>query len=308
MAELITTLGVLGLDDLGAGIILPHEHVFVDMRGADHPDQGVADPDLVVALMAPELARARLAGVAAIVVCTPVGVGRRADIELAVSRAGGVPLVVPTGLYREPWIPVWARAASEGELRDWMIQELQSEVGHTGVQAAWIKLSAGDDGLTAIEAKALRAAAAAGIATNAVIGSHTIRGRVALDQLDTIERAGYDPGRFIWIHAQNEPDPALHTKIARRGAWIEYDAIGSSPEADASYIEHIHRMLDAGFGDQVLLSHDRGWYDPVKPGGGTPRPFTYLTEVFLPKLRASGIETRVVDLLTRLNPFRAFAR
>ena len=43
-------------------------------------------------------------------------------------------------------------------------------------------------------------------------------------------------------------------------------------------------MLDAGFGDQIMLSMDRGWYDPAQPGGGTPRPFTYLSEVFLPKL------------------------
>lgn len=308
MAELITTLGMLEFGDLGAGIVLPHEHVFVDMRGANHPDQGRADPDAVVALMAPELVRARLAGVAAIVVCTPVGVGRRADIELAVSQTGGLPLVVPTGLYREPWIPAWVHAATEGDLRDWMVDELQNEIGHTGVRAAWIKLSGGDDGLTACEAKALRAAAAAGAATGAVIGSHTIRGRVALDQIDIIERAGYDPARFIWIHAQNEPDLELHTTIARRGAWVEYDAIGSPPEADTSYIEHVHRMLDAGFADQVLLSHDRGWYDPVNPGGGVPRPFTYITEQFLPKLLASGVEASVIGQLTRANPFRAFAR
>jgi phosphotriesterase-related protein len=278
------------------------------MRGANHPEQGDADLDAVVALMAPELVRAREAGVAAIVVCTPVGVGRRADIELAVSRAGGLPLVVPTGVYREPWIPAWVFAASEGELRDWMVGELLDEIGNTGVRAAWIKLSAGDDGLTATEAKVLRAAAAAGAATGAAIGSHTVRGRVALDQLEIIERAGYDPGRFIWIHAQNEPDLALHATIARRGAWIEYDAIGSSPGTDEAYLAHVHRMLDDGFGDQVLLSHDRGWYDPAKPGGGQPRPFTYIADTFLPKLRDSGVAAPVIETLTRANPFGAFAR
>ena len=58
-----------------------------------------------------------------------------------------------------------------------MLGELQGEIEGSGVQAGWIKLSAGDDGLTACETKILRAAAAAGAATNAVIGSHTIRGR-----------------------------------------------------------------------------------------------------------------------------------
>jgi phosphotriesterase-related protein len=37
-----------------------------------------------------------------------------------------------------------------------------------------------------------RAAAAAGRETNAVIGSHTIRGWVVREQLDIIEAMGYD--------------------------------------------------------------------------------------------------------------------
>jgi phosphotriesterase-related protein len=67
-------------------------------------------------------------------------------------------------------------------------------------------------------------------------------------------------------------------------------------------------MLDAGYGDRVLLSHDRGWYDPAKPKGGVPRPFTYISETFLPKLAASGVDAATIDQLTRDNPFRAFAR
>ena len=55
-------------------------------------------------------------GVTAIVECSTVGVGRRADIERAVSQATHLPLVIPTGIYREPWIPDWAHKASEAEL------------------------------------------------------------------------------------------------------------------------------------------------------------------------------------------------
>ena len=101
----------------------------------------------------------------------------------------------------------WARRASEDELADWMQAEL--EAGHwadRGAGAWFIKLSAGDDGLTALETKILRAAARAGIASGAAIASHTIRGRVAADQLDVLEAAGYPLERFIWVHAQNESD------------------------------------------------------------------------------------------------------
>lgn len=306
MARVITTLGPKSADELG--MILSHEHVFVDLRTWDQPGYAQADPADVIRLIAPEIARAQAAGVTALVECSTVGVGRRADILKAVSEATDFPLVVPTGIYREPWIPDWAHAAGEGELREWMAGELSGEIEGSGVQAGWIKLSAGDDGLTECETKVLRAAAAAGVTTNAVIGSHTIRGRVVREQLDIVEKVGYAPERFIWIHTQAEPDFDLHLEMARRGAWLEYDAIGGEEFDDGFYLDRILRVLDAGLGHRLLLSHDRGWYDPAQPGGGTPQPFTYISEQFLPKLRASGVDEATIRQLTCANPFRAFAR
>lgn len=307
MPHLITTLGPKAAGDLG--MILPHEHVFVDLRRWNEPGYAQADPADVIRLVAPEIERARAAGVTAIVECSTGGVGRRADIDRAVSEATGFPIVVPTGFYREPWIPDWVHAASEDELYEFMLGELTGEIEASGVQAGWVKLSAGDDGITETETKVLRAAARAAAQTPApgpIIGSHTIKGRVARDQLDIIEKAGYTPARFIWIHTQAEPDFALHLEMARRGCWIEYDNIGW--EDDAPHIERIQRVLDAGLGDHLLLSHDRGWYDPAQPGGGVPKPYTYISETFLPKLRAAGIDDATIRRLTVENPFRAFAR
>lgn len=306
MPRLISTLGPKRADELGA--ILPHEHVFVDLRTWDEPGYAEADPPAVVALMAPEIERARAAGITAIVECSTVGVGRRADIDKAVSDATGFPIVVPTGVYREPWVPEWVHEASEEALHDWMLGELEGEIESSGVRAGWIKLSAGDEGLTATETKILRAAARAARATNAVIGSHTIKGRVVRDQLDIIEAAGGAPDRFIWIHTQAEPDFDLHLDVARRGAWIEYDAIGSDDLDDAYFVDRVQRVLDADLAGHLLLSQDRGMYDPAQPGGGTPKPYTYLIEEFLPRLRAAGIDEAHIDRLTRTNPFEAFAR
>jgi phosphotriesterase-related protein len=305
MAELITTLGPKRAEDLG--MILPHEHVFVDLRTWNNPGYAEANAADVIRLMAPEIEAIKARGITALVECSTVGVGRRADLDRAVSLATGFPIVVPTGVYREPWVPPFARQASEDELADWMIGELTGEIESSGVRAGWIKISAGDDGITPVEAKILRAAARAGKATNAVIGSHTIKGRVVLEQLDIVEGAGYTAERFISIHTQAEADFAMHLAVARRGAWIEYDGIGGWGE-DETYVEHIRRVLDAGLGGQLLLSHDRGWYDPALPRGGRPKPYTYLSDVFLPKLRASGVDAATIATLTRDNPFRAFAR
>lgn len=307
MAKIITTLGPKSASELG--MILPHEHIFVDLRTWNQPGYAQAETDAVIRLMVPEIEKARSAGITAIVECSTVGVGRRADIERAVSEVAGFPLIVPTGVYREPWVPAWVHAASEAELVEWMLRELQDEIEQSGVQAGWIKLSAGDDGLTACETKILRAAVAAAKETNAVIGSHTIRGWVVRDQLDIIESMGHSSERFVWIHTQAEPDFDLHLEIGRRGAWLEYDAIGHVDVAsDVHYLQLIQRVLEADLGDQLLLSHDRGWYDPAQPGGGVPKPFTYLSDTFLPKLCAAGVDEETIQQLTRSNPYRAFAR
>jgi phosphotriesterase-related protein len=307
LPHLITTLGPKSASDLK--LILPHEHIFVDLRTWDTPGYAQADTRDVIRLMAPEIDKARQAGVTAIVECSTVGVGRRADIEHAVSDATHFPLVIPTGIYREPWVPAWVHAASQAKLTAWMMSELQGEIEGSGMQAGWIKLSAGDDGLSGTEIKILRAAAEAGRQTNAVIGSHTIRGRVVHRQLDIIEEMGYAASRFIWIHTQAEPDFELHLEMARRGVWLEYDSIGN-PEwvSEETILQNILRLLQAGFSSQLLLSHDRGWYDPALPGGGVPKPFTYLSAQFLPRLRASGVDEATILKLTHDNPFRAFAR
>ena len=82
-------------------------------------------------------------GVTALVECSTGGVGLRVDLDLAVSQATGLPIVVPTGNYREPWIPDWVRDASEDELEQWMLGHLTQGVGDTGVIAAWIKKRTG---------------------------------------------------------------------------------------------------------------------------------------------------------------------
>jgi phosphotriesterase-related protein len=304
MKQLFTTLGPRSKAELG--MILPHEHVFVDLRTPDQPGYAQADTAVVVALMAPQIEAIKAQGVTALVECSTGGVGLRVDIDLAVSQATGFPIVVPTGNYREPWIPDWVRTASQAELEDVMVRDLESGVGDTGVRAAWIKISAGDDGITPIEERILRAAARAGKATGAVIGSHTIKGRVVMDQLDIIEAEGYTASRFISIHTQAEPDFEMHKAVAARGAWIEYDNIGWVPDEET--VPRILRALEAGLGRQLLLSHDMGWFDPAKPGGGEPKPYTQLVGSILPMLRAAGVHEAMIARLTEVNPFEAFAR
>ncbi|MBC7960536.1 MAG: esterase, partial [Vallitaleaceae bacterium] len=239
MKKLVTTLGNKSIDQVG--LILPHEHVFVDLRTCDQEGYGQAETSDVVQIMTPYLQDAKRAGIDLIIDCGPIGVGRRVDILKAVSIAAKYPLVVPTGVYREPWIPGWVHEADEAFLERWMTKELNEGIEGTCIKAGFVKVSASDDGMTACEAKILRAACSSAKTVEALIGSHTVAGKVVCNQLDLIEKAGYRTNRFLWIHTHIEPDFELHLEMAKRGAWIEYDNIGWG--TDEFYMELILKIL-----------------------------------------------------------------
>jgi phosphotriesterase-related protein len=70
-------------------------------------------------------------------------------------------------------------------------------------------------------------------------------------------------------------------------------------------------LVDAGLAENILLSHDAGWYQPGRPGGvpenGALRGYTALMTNFIPALLAAGMTSTIVNQITVINPARAFA-
>jgi phosphotriesterase-related protein len=167
-----------------------------------------------------------------------------------------------------------------------------------------------DDGPSTLEIRNLKAAARASQNTGAVIASHTIAGKVARQEMDVLEAAGLDLQRFIWVHAQTEPDISILKEAAARGAYLELDSVGAPYQSQPELIETAVALIEAGFADQLLLSHDAGWYNPARPDGLPEegyRGYTALTRTFLPELRRRGIVEEQVRLITVDNPAKAFA-
>jgi hypothetical protein len=90
------------------------------------------------------------------------------------------------------------------------------------VQANWIKLSV-SDGPTLTETKAFRAAGNAGLETKSTIGSHTVRGTVALGQLELLETLGTgNVGETAKVPCQRPP----HSKLSRLHAqWWRFSSL-----------------------------------------------------------------------------------
>ena len=188
------------------GLILPHEHLFTDLRGPHLPDYAQAEPSDVVRVVQPYLEEAFVAGVTALVECSTMGVGRNVEVLQSLADITPIHIIAPTGVYRDAYIPASLRETSEHALTDLWIHELTKGIEQTTLCAGFIKLAMSDDGPTALEIRNLKAAVRASLETGAVIASHTIGGKVARKEMDVLEKAGLDLRRFIWVHAQTEPD------------------------------------------------------------------------------------------------------
>lgn len=292
------------------GLFVPHEHLFVDLRGPLTPGYGQGDPQEVAALVKPHLDAAYAAGVTVLVECSTLGVGRNVPVLAHLASLTPIHIIAPTGVYREAYVPPDMRDLSAEEMAASWAADLTEGMDGTNIRAGWIKIAMSDDGPTPLEARILQAAAQASRATGAVVGSHTIGGRAAREAMDILEANGMDMRRFIWIHTQSEPDISVHIEAARRGVYVEYDAIGAPYQSDEAMVEAAIRVLEAGYGDHILLSHDAGWYEPGQPGGvpaGGYRGYTALIETFLPALRARGVSEADITRMTVTNPARAFA-
>jgi phosphotriesterase-related protein len=294
------------------GLILPHEHLFVDLRGPLAPGYAQADLEVVVRVIQPYLAAIEAAGVTAFVDCAPVGVGRNVAVLRRLAESTPIHIIAPTGRYREGLIPTELIGLSAAELAEIWFRELTEGMEGTDSRAGFIKIAMSDDGPTPLEITSLKAAVLASRRTGAVVASHTIGGAVARREMDILEAEGHDMRRFIWVHAHTEPNTAIHIEAARRGVWVEFDAIGAEQwHPQAALLDSVVALLDAGDVDNMLLSHDAGWYDPAQPDGhpqpGGIRGYTALFEYFSPALRARGVDDAMLHTLTVTNPARAYA-
>ena len=309
MVKRIQTIkGPIEIDALG--FVLPHEHLFTDLRGPWGPNYAQGEPSAVVKVVEPYLAEACAAGVSALVECSTMGVGRNLSVLRSLAEVTPIHIIAPTGVYRDAYIPESLRETSEHDLAELWTRELMEGIDGTSIRAGFIKLAMSDDGPTALEIRNLKAAVKASQNTGAVIASHTIGRKIARKEMDVLEEAGLDLHRFIWVHAQTEPDISILEDAARRGAYLELDSVGAPYQPQAELLETTIALIKAGFADQILLSHDAGWYNPARADGLPDegyRGYTALAMDFIPALLQRGITQEQIRLITVNNPSNAFA-
>jgi phosphotriesterase-related protein len=308
-AKINTVTGTINVADLGRTI--PHEHLFTDLRGPRVPGYALGDPAHVNSVMLPYLEEVSALGITGLVECSTIGVGRNPEILKELAEKSGINIIAPTGVYREAYVPTEIREKSVEELAERWTKDITTGIDNTSVRAGFIKMAVSDEGITNLEAKNLKAAVITSQRTGAVIASHTIGGKLAQEEMALLEGYGLDLNAFIWTHAQSETDKQFHLDAAQSGVYISIDAIGSGWAPDEDMLDATLALIEAGYTDRILLSHDAGWYDPSQPDGqpleSGIRGFTALFKSFLPELRTRGITEDIIDQITIHNPGEAFS-
>lgn len=298
---------VTGPVDAGSlGITLMHEHVLVDFIGAARVSRSRYDPDDVVAVALPHLRRVRELGCETLVECTPAYLGRDPLLLRRLSGASGLRILTNTGFYgaaNDKHVPAFAFEETAEQIAGRWIAEAVDGIEGTRVRPAFMKIGVDGAPLSPIDAKLVRAAGITAAKTGLPVASHTGSGAAAMEEVDLLEQAGVAPSSFIWVHAQSERDGSYHERLARRGAWVEFD--GVSPSTLDRHADLVRHMKAAGLLERVLVSHDAGWYHVGEPGGGSFRPFDTVFTEFVPALRKAGLTDADVRSLLVDNPARA---
>jgi phosphotriesterase-related protein len=300
-----TVLGPIEADDLGW--VLMHDHFFAYFTGYDIDGRNEICHDDDIRDAARDTAELRSYGIRTIVDPTPSEF-RKVESVVQVAKGSGVNVVVCTGLYTEDndGFPAYFRHRSIEEIADWMIHELTTSIGDTGIRAGAIKVATGVGRITANEEKAIRAAARAQREVGAPIITHTSKGTMGPEQVDILEDEGADLSRVVIGHCDANGDLNYHMDILRRGACVGIDQVGFTVHnSDEVRRGLVLSAYAAGYASQIVLSNDH--QNCIYGRHSKPRDTnkSHLVATFIPDLLAHGasqrdIETSMVDLPRRL--------
>lgn len=323
MDQLTTVLGPVAGQDLG--VALTHEHLFINLTREFRVGGLLNDVDVAHA----EVAAFRAVGGGTIVDVTSAEVlagaapdpgaslaaaglpapASRVEALRSISAATGVHIVVSTGHYRDPYLDrEWFDRFDPDAIAAGLIRDIRDGIGDTGVRAGLIGEIGSDRWyISAAEERSFRAAARAHHETGVAITTHAARWPVGLPQLDLLASEGVPAQAVIVGHCDQINSPEYHAEVARRGAWVSFDCVrGNDAHQTRRRVEHVRAMVEGGWRDHLLLSHDVCRTEHLRAHGGNG--FCFVPTSFRELLVAAGVAAADVDAILVDNPRRALCR
>lgn len=318
------------------GYVLPHEHVIVDVRvwwegegrwdevDLDEPavldsledlarqPQKVTRENMILSdwyVAGKELFRARESGCRVLVDLTTDGLGPEPDLVMRAAGLAGLEVVFGVGRYLAETLSDADRAVGVDQLTErWMLQVVEGRDG-------WLPGIIGEIGTGEViapsEAVSLRAAARVQQQTGLAINVHVHPyARQALRALQMLEEAGADLSKVAVSHCDGELDLSWLTKVLSTGCYVEMDMFGTGPArevqgrgypSDDDRVTAVTALVDQGWADRLLLSHDICHRNSLSVFGGWG--YAHIAKSIRPKLvDAIGVDGAFE--IMNVNPLR----
>ena len=291
------------------GTTLIHEHILVDFIGANEASPARYNADDVFRTALPKLQELAERGCKTLVECTPAYLGRDPALLRRLSEATGLHIVTNTGFYganADKHVPAFAHSETPEQLASRWTAEFRKGIDATGIRPAFMKIGVDAGPLAGVDRKLIEAACICHGQTRMRMHVHCGNGAAARDILEVLQQRRVPPAAFVWVHAQNERDRAVHLEAAGLGAWLEFD--GVNQPSHQNHAAAVLELAGAGLLDQLLISQDSGWYRVGEPRGGAYNGYTYLFDSFLPDLRKRGLSDVQIRKLIVDNPARVLSR
>ena len=333
--HVMTVLGPV--DPAALGSVLMHEHLLCDLTPLARRASGEREVEITLenafdvnyrpgehvgnhrlqdlGRATREVALFRDDGGGTIVEMTIGGIEPDLDGLVAISRATGVHVVAGAGWYTEPYLDAETLALSVEALAETMVQELTESARGTAVRCGIIGEIGCSWPLTPFERRSLQAGARAQRETGASITVHPGRHPQAPHEiLDILAAAGADLARVIIDHMDRtyEGEDAEVVGLARRGCVVEYDFFGIETSkywmgvadlpTDWMRLRAVRRLIEAGLGDRVVLSHDICTRSRLRTLGG--HGYGHLLRNVVPLMRERGFSQDEVTMLLEATPRR----
>ena len=314
MAQISSVLGPLDTADLG--FTLSHEHVMVSSAGIQQVFPEFLDRAGTIERAVEELTTARGEGLRTIVDVTTIDLGRDVRLLEQVSRESGVNIICATGTWRD--IPRVFHTASPDHIAPLYIREIDEGIEGTGIRAGIIKVAKDRGGVTPEGEIILRAAARAQKATGVPISTHTwAPERVGEQQVRIFEDEGVDLNRVYVGHSNDTTDIDYLTGLLAKGVWIGLDRYpGRQTSETPDWVgrtETAKKLIDAGYGDRIMLGHDRSVTIMITSRQllddrrrHNPDGYLFITRNVIPKLKELGATDDDIQNIFVNNPRNFF--
>jgi predicted metal-dependent phosphotriesterase family hydrolase len=303
MPSIQTVTGPIDPQDMG--VTYAHEHL---LGGPPDWSPDGSDGDLVMTsteAATKELGLFKLAGGRTMVEMSTPDYRRQPDKLRELSRDAGINIIMTTGLHKDAYSQRETASATVDELVARFTADVKE--GVNGVRAGVIKAATSQDLITEGERKVLTAAARAHNATGAPISTHTQGGTMGLEQIAAFRAEGVDPTLVVIGHVDRKLDYDYHKAMLDTGANLIYDHLSKEKYApDSLRVAMLMRLIEEGYGGQLMLSGDFGRSSYYTSTGGGPG-FTYILWRFVPWLLSEGVSKEAVNKLMVENPARIFA-